>query len=154
MNTLYAWLGRAAFLTARPALQVVLRGKHRVRVLVSTDQGEILLVRSWFGRQQWSLPGGGTHHQEPARDACVREVREETGVRLDPASLRQLGEFKHSDPAAPFTIDCWQAHAQKQPPRIPRRFRLEVLEAAWFPLKELPASRSLTVEQALELLKK
>jgi 8-oxo-dGTP diphosphatase len=50
--------------------------------------GKILLLRSSY-RSGWSLPGGGIARGETARDAAVRELREETGLAVEPAALRE-----------------------------------------------------------------
>jgi ADP-ribose pyrophosphatase YjhB (NUDIX family) len=150
----YARLGRIAHHAALPLLRVYMKGKRRVRTVVTNEKGEILLVRSWFGHQRWSLPGGGIRRGEKPRTAAVRETFEETGVAIDERHCKHLGEFKNDDSHAPFTVDCWVATIEKQPAHIATRHRLEMLDVAWFSLGHLPSRRSKTVDRALELYKK
>jgi ADP-ribose pyrophosphatase YjhB (NUDIX family) len=56
-------------------------------------EGAVLLVRAAHdGRTsgQWSLPGGGVRHGEHPRDAVVREVLEETGIRVAVTGPREV----------------------------------------------------------------
>lgn len=122
-------------------------------MLIVNDKKEVLLVKSWLGRQRWTLPGGGIKRRETPQEAGVREVYEETGLRLVRDQLEMLGTFLSSDTAAPFTIACLKAHVAKRPPQLARHRRLEMLDAAWFPLDHLPAQHSKTVDKALELMK-
>ncbi|WP_277343374.1 NUDIX domain-containing protein [Nocardioides sp. HDW12B] len=52
--------------------------------VVRDAQGRILLVRRGTepGRGLWSVPGGRTEPGETSAEAAVREVREETGLRI------------------------------------------------------------------------
>lgn len=138
---------------ASPVLRVYRKGKHRVRTLITNDKDEILLVRSWFGYQQWSLPGGGIRRGEKPRTAAVRETFEETGVTIDERHCKPLGEFENGDSHAPFTVDCFITQIEKQPAHIAARRRLELLDVAWFSMKHLPSKRSKTVDRALKLYK-
>lgn len=59
------------------------------------EEGRILLVKR--GREpakgQWSLPGGVLELGETLRDGVIREVREETGLLVEPGPL--LGVFEN-----------------------------------------------------------
>jgi 8-oxo-dGTP pyrophosphatase MutT (NUDIX family) len=149
----YAHLGKIAHGAASPLLRVYMKGKRRVRVMVVNQEDEVLLVRSWFGHQRWSLPGGGIRRGEKPLVAAVRETFEETGVTLDERKVKELGEFLNGDSNAPFIVDCWLTHIDKQPAHIAARHRLEMLDVAWFSLKHLPSHRSKTVDRALKLYK-
>jgi 8-oxo-dGTP diphosphatase len=48
-------------------------------------QGKIVLVKRAHEplKGEWNLPGGGVEVGETLRDACAREVREETGLVVD-----------------------------------------------------------------------
>jgi ADP-ribose pyrophosphatase YjhB (NUDIX family) len=58
------------------------------------DEGRVLLQRRDDNRQ-WGLPGGAVEPGESVHAAIVREVREETGLEVEP--LRLIGVY--SDPA-------------------------------------------------------
>ena len=52
---------------------------------LDTDELKVLLTRRNIEpfKDQWCLPGGHIDRYEPARDAIVREVKEETGLDFD-----------------------------------------------------------------------
>ncbi|MBX3459231.1 MAG: NUDIX domain-containing protein [Planctomycetes bacterium] len=57
-------------------------------------RGYVLLLRGEEpGRVYWFLPGGMVRHGESLRQACEREVLEETGVRVRAGPMVYLREF-------------------------------------------------------------
>ena len=75
--------------------------------MVRTDFVCLTLVdpRGWFLLQErdehapawpelWCFPGGGIEAHEGPVDGAVRELAEETGVRLAPQDLTDLGVFE------------------------------------------------------------
>lgn len=54
-------------------------------------EGKLLLIESCFGEVK--LPGGGVEAGESECDALLREVREETGYRVIPETIRPFGEI-------------------------------------------------------------
>ena len=84
-----AWqLAYAAAYRVLRAWWFVRRPAHRGALVALWHGGEILLLRSSY-RTGWSLPGGGIAHGESARDAAIRELREEVGLAVDPTALRE-----------------------------------------------------------------
>lgn len=63
--------------------------------LVIRQGGRLLLIRR--GEEpftgMWALPGGHVDPDETAEHAAVRELREETGVRVEESDLRLVGVF-------------------------------------------------------------
>jgi mutator protein MutT len=66
---------------------------------VVADQGRVLLVRR--GREplkdHWSLPGGVLELGESLAEGLVREVREETGLTVEPVELVELLDRIHRE---------------------------------------------------------
>jgi 8-oxo-dGTP diphosphatase len=106
-----------------------------VRDSEAGEPGRLLLLRQPPGRG-WGLPAGLLkHHERPAAGAA-RELFEESGVRVDPDDL---------SPGVPNAIvhtvgvvdTIWFASV----PASTTELKVdggEVLEAAWFPIDELP----------------
>lgn len=59
---------------------------------VVVHHGRVLLVRRGTepARGQWSIPGGLVELGESLKDAVIREVREETGLIVEPIQLIEL----------------------------------------------------------------
>ena len=57
--------------------------------IITDDAGRLLLIQRGHEPEEgrWSLPGGRVKPGESDRDALVREVREETGLHVEPGRL-------------------------------------------------------------------
>src|SRR5689334_10761391 len=66
-----------------------------VDCIVELPRDRIVLIRRKNPPEGWALPGGFVDEGETLHSACVREVKEETGLEVD------LSEqfFTYSDPA-------------------------------------------------------
>uniref|UniRef100_T1L0Q1 diphosphoinositol-polyphosphate diphosphatase n=2 Tax=Tetranychus urticae TaxID=32264 RepID=T1L0Q1_TETUR len=58
-------------------------------------ENEVLLVTSSSSQDRWVVPGGGLEPHEDSREAAVREVIEEAGVKGD--IIRCLGTFENRE---------------------------------------------------------
>jgi 8-oxo-dGTP diphosphatase len=66
---------------------------------VVVDEGRVLLVRRGTEplRGHWSLPGGMLEVGESLSDGVIREVREETGLTVEPVELVELLDRIHRE---------------------------------------------------------
>lgn len=72
---------------------VVLRGVGAGREVLLVRRGTEPMLGSW------TLPGGGIELGETIREACVREAKEETGLRVEPVEVVETLEIIHRDDA-------------------------------------------------------
>lgn len=119
------WLGLRLYLA---------RGR-RTRVIIISGDNHVLLVKSWLGSGKWILPGGGLHHGEAKVAGAIREVREETGLRLEASQLREIHKETAREYGLRFKAVIFEARLSDRPPVTAQRF--ELVEAAWLPLTAL-----------------
>ena len=137
---MFSSFGQAIFRGIACAISLIFRivpKKDRVRVIVYSDDGKILLVRSRFSRQKWALPGGGVKHNESYEHAAVRETLEEVGLKIH--NLRYLGKANSHESYAKFSVRVFVAHASDYDIKC----NFEIMESRWFNRDYLPKEYTL-----------
>lgn len=102
-------------------------GVEKVAWVLVRD-GRLLVARN-RGRDLFYLPGGRREAGETHADTLVREVMEELGVRLSPATMRLVAEVTAARDAAPGLVrmTCYTAEHVGEPAAAG-----EIAEVAWF----------------------
>lgn len=79
----------------------------------------VLLVRRKEDPDVLALPGGKVHRRETFKEAAVRELREETGMRVDSRRLVHIGVYDDPD-RNPHGRFITVAHATKTDTHVDR----------------------------------
>ncbi|MCW2811358.1 MAG: hydrolase [Friedmanniella sp.] len=112
-----------------------------VVLTIRDDELHVLLVRR--GSQPWlgclALPGGFLRQTEDLPDGVRRELREETGLSLEPAHLEQLGTFGAPD-RDPRARTVSVAYLAVLPGLGEPVAGTDAAEARWFPVAEILAT--------------
>jgi 8-oxo-dGTP pyrophosphatase MutT (NUDIX family) len=123
-----------------------------VAAVVHDDRGRVLLVRhNKYGR--WMCPGGHVDPDELPHDTALREVQEETGLRvrlLPNAERRELGDERARVLPTPFCVLEEQVasgnayidlvyRCQATDDTAPRPDGVETAEVRWFTADEIAA---------------
>jgi acetyl-CoA carboxylase carboxyl transferase subunit beta len=114
--------------------------------IVVDDQGRILLVKRAHDPYggTWDVPGGFLEEAEDAVDALRREVREETGLEVEPVEFLGVWMDRYDgDSTAEATLNLyWTARAVSGEPQAAD----DVDDLRWFPRDELPPADELAFE--------
>ncbi len=98
---------------------------------------ELLLIRRKNDpfKGKWALPGGFVDENEGLKDAAIRELEEETGLKI--TDLQQLGAFgkPHRDPRHHTVSVAYVGFASEDAQAIGAD---DADEAKWFSVKNLP----------------
>jgi 8-oxo-dGTP diphosphatase len=110
--------------------------------------GEVLIVRTSYARHL-SMPGGYRRRRETVREAAVRELREEVGLRVEPEALRPCLTLRHRWLGKDEHVDVLELLPAGRPAvEIDRR---EIVEARFTPPREALALALLPpVRRAIE----
>ena len=138
------------------------RNRRAVRALVVSGDDEALMLRfrnPFGGRDVWLTPGGGIHPGEDDRTALLREVWEETGLRLpDAAPLiwRRVHTYPLKGERVRQSEDIYYARVTRFTPTSannPARGEVDIFrEFRWWSVEEILASRELFVPRGFGAL--
>ena len=128
---------------------------------VVVHSGHVLLVERGAqpGKGQWALPGGFVRGDERLLDAVVRELREETRLKL-PApvlrgSLRTQEAFDHPERSLRGRTITHAFHFEFQAGELPPvKGGDDAAKARWFPLSELRAMESQIYEDHFYIIER
>jgi NAD+ diphosphatase len=119
---------------------------------VTDEQGRLLLARRahdpWRG--YWDTPGGFMEEGEDPIEALRRELREETGLEVEPTAFVGALVDRYGDgPDAAFTLNLyWAARVVAGDPVAAD----DVSELRWFAPEELPPSDEIAFENVVKAL--
>jgi NADH pyrophosphatase NudC (nudix superfamily) len=84
---------------------------------------------------------------ENKEEAVKREVKEELGFIIAP---EYIGEFTHNSEYKINTVFCFVARVEKKEPKIDH---LEIREARWWNINNLPKDHSMNLERVISMYK-
>jgi 8-oxo-dGTP pyrophosphatase MutT (NUDIX family) len=146
----YIYLGNKLHYILLPLLQF---GKeNRVRIIVISKDRHILLVRNWFGYQNWSLPGGGVKKKEDAKSAVARELYEETGLSIRSDRIHYVSSSICSESYLSFEVDVYYTVIRKWP-SLSKKKNTEIIEKKWHDIDILPTDLAVPIHELLKKIK-
>ena len=126
--------------------------KATAGALVVDDDGRILLARRAFDPYQgyWDIPGGFLEEGEHPLDGLRRELREETGLDVEPLEFLGVWMDRYGgDSTADATLNLyWTARATGGEPQAAD----DVSELAWFRPAELPQPDELAFDNVPQVI--
>lgn len=112
-----------------------------VRAVLLDQDDRIALVRHTY-TDAWYLPGGGVKKGESIEAALLRELEEEVAV-VGPKIERVLGVYHSRRESKDDYIIIYAARTVSGASSdLPKADVMEIEEARWFPLDQVPASTS------------
>jgi 8-oxo-dGTP diphosphatase len=134
------WIVRSRRLSSSAFARVsgrIRRGlRYGVAVRIEDARHRILLVRmnpktAWTSN--WTTPGGGAEPGEPPRRAILREVEEETGVRIHALQLWKVYHESLRSPKGGSVEWDFLQYTARWRSGVPRsRVPSEIIEVRWF----------------------
>lgn len=135
-----------AFLPVIKLYWFVFRPKAESVKSVLVFQNEVLLIRNSYGLKLWTLPGGSVKSKEFLEDAVKRETLEEVGILINKpkkcGSLFYDGEYKKN------TIWVFVSLVSSAEFKVSD---VEIEEAQWFRLDQLPKQKSHLLAKFLKM---
>ncbi|HSG44275.1 MAG TPA: NUDIX hydrolase [Anaerolineales bacterium] len=126
-------------------LSRIIRPKFQVfsAAVIFDEDNKLLLVKSTYQRfHPWGLPGGSLNYGESPEDAVLREVREETSLKVEIESLLFIKTWI-PDRVGLYYV-CSIVDGEFQPSD-------EVSEYGYFSLNDLPDVRPLDIQLIKEI---
>lgn len=137
-------IGRALYQGLLPLRRLYKSDKTRTYAVIEHNE-RVLIVKNWIGSGVWSLPGGGGQAGETEEDTLVREVHEETGIKVDKKQLKVILKGVHNREFGKKRFAIFHVKQTTRPNIVINS--LEIVEHRWIEKRELsnlhPASYEL-----------
>jgi len=122
---------------------------NAVRAIIFKDNDLLVMKRSKFGKEYYTLIGGGVDSGETVEQALVREIREETGVQI--GQYRKVFE-EDAGSMYGFQHVYWCEYLGGEPVLSPNTEEAKIsalgqntYEPMWLPLDNLAGSSFVSV---------
>ena len=127
----------------------LIKAKTRGVMCLIENDGRFLFVRNSYGKGQWTLPGGRVKKRESFEEGVIREVREEVGIKIEKPIL--LGQYVNHKEGKTDTVSCFYCETASSNCKLDP---IEIAEAKWLFLNEVPDFQSHAVAKIIEMYKK
>ncbi len=124
--------------------------RERVRVVLLSSAGNVLLIRSWFSHQDLALPGGGIEAGETPEQAVVREVAEETGLSIRSEDCHFVRVTNSKKLNAKLLVYFCEV-ADERLPQLAWPYRWEIIDRQWCSAHQLPDELSDSYRRSIQL---
>ncbi len=142
------WCARNGYRVAFQVLRVwwfVRRPATNGAICALWYDGRVLMVRNSY-RPWLTFPGGLRNNGEPAKDAALREMREEVGLEVDPAAMRHIRYVSEQRDFRQENTDLFEATLAARPdPQVDNR---EVIMAVMLTPREALKHRLYPIARA------
>jgi 8-oxo-dGTP pyrophosphatase MutT (NUDIX family) len=145
MTKIWNLAGRVTYYISFPLISLVMRFTIRTRLIVEFE-GKILVVKGWLGDNKWFLPGGGLKRNERPELGAIRELNEETGIKVLESDLKKIGEGNYSKGITKYQYYLYHVRLKNKPTIKKQHF--EIIDAKWIEIKDISknnCSKELTV---------
>lgn len=131
--------GRLIYIICWPMLWLYLFRSRRSRIAIFADH-RLLVVKPTLSNGKWQLPGGGVKKNESFLDGVIRELYEETGLKLKAEYITCINHQKVIING--FYYDRWLYITEVQGTAPIRLHNLEIEEAEWVLIDDLNSKNS------------
>ncbi|MZQ81318.1 NUDIX domain-containing protein [Paenibacillus sp. 5J-6] len=100
--------------------------------IILNSEGDVLLVKHSYGKNNWDLPGGKGEENESAEETATREVHEEVGIVVGVGELTGIYYDPNHD------IHHFVFIGNNDNNQIPHPSSPEILACKFWPRDELP----------------
>ncbi len=133
-NFLWQTVGKIVYFLLLPVLIMKLKNRLTTRAFIVKDN-KVLVVKGWLSSGKYGLPGGGVKSLELPQQALLREVLEETNVKLKKTELDFHGLFKAKNGLVQYSYYLWSVQLDR-PVKIKKQF-FEIVDVKWLDVNVL-----------------
>ena len=118
-----------------------------VKVVVENDN-KLLMVRIGYAHKKWTFSGGGVEKGESFKEAGLRELEEEVGIKVQ--DIVEMGEYSSESNYKKNIVKCFYLHTDSSFVKIDN---FEIIDSAWYIPEEFPENCSFAVPKIMKIYK-
>ncbi len=142
--TVLRFFGSFFYWTTWPLLYILVPLSRRVRIIVKVND-EILLVEGLHGNGDYMMPGGGIKKNESEEQAALRELYEETYIKLRNSNLRHICNIDHRRNGVLSHLVVYELVLLEKP-NVTSARDFEIVNYKWVSIRELQKTKRISTE--------